>query len=49
MAFVPPIDSKIVAVNGDDTVARVKLTHPDEAKVGGNRGERERCARITDL
>ena len=32
--FVPPIDAEIFAVNCDDAVARVKLAHADETKIG---------------
>jgi hypothetical protein len=32
--FVPPIDAEVFAVNCDNAVARVKLAHADETKIG---------------
>jgi hypothetical protein len=32
--FVPPVDAEIFVIHSDDAVARVKLAHADEAKIG---------------
>jgi hypothetical protein len=33
-AFVPVVNAEIFVIHGDDAVARVKLAHADEAKIG---------------
>jgi rRNA maturation endonuclease Nob1 len=33
LALVSPIDPKVSQIHGNDAVARVKLTHPDQTKV----------------
>jgi len=33
-AFIPAVNAEIFVIHGDEAVARVKLAHADEAKIG---------------